>query len=41
MPISVLDIRDDRQMWALTGLSIISQFETLLVTFSAVYQELR
>lgn len=38
--ISVLDIRDDRHMRSLTGLSI-SQFETLLETFNAVYQELR
>ncbi len=38
--ITVLDVRDDRYMRSLTGLSI-SQFETLLETFSAVYQEKR
>lgn len=40
MMITVLDVRDDRYMRSLTGLSI-SQFEALLETFSAVYQELR
>ncbi len=40
MTISVIDIRDDRSMRSLTGLSI-SQFETLLETFSVVYQEMR
>lgn len=38
--ITVLDVRDDRHMRSLTGLSI-SQFETLLETFSTVYQERR
>lgn len=40
MMITVLDVRDDRYMRSLTGLSI-SQFATLLETFSAVYQEMR
>lgn len=40
MSLSVLEIRDDRTMRALTGLSM-RQFEQLLETFSAVYAERR
>ncbi|MBN1877623.1 MAG: hypothetical protein JXA33_25595 [Anaerolineae bacterium] len=40
MMISILDVGDACYMRSLTGLSL-SQFETLLETLSAVYQEMR